>query len=292
MLESMTGYGKVDVQIEKLSCTAEARSVNHKFLEVRIKLPKEYQSFEESLKAIVRKKLRRGKVDIQLNCLESENNTSELIVDEEILSNTAKVLNTIEEKLDRKVSLNFNDLFGVQGLLKYETEKIDIKKIEELFISATSQVCDSLQTMRKREGELLQEKIKEMLVICQEKIDQVPLHSDEVIQVQKNRLQKNLEALSAKYKEDDPRILQEISFFMDRCDISEEITRFNAHIIHFHELLEKNEPVGRKLDFLLQELNRETNTLCSKANHTKLAKLGVDLKCEIEKIREQVQNVE
>jgi uncharacterized protein (TIGR00255 family) len=126
----------------------------------------------------------------------------------------------------------------------------------------------------------------------QKLVDSLPGHKEEALTLYSRRLRKNLESIELKYDPEDPRIMQEIGIFLDRCDITEEIERFNTHLIQVGEIIRKDEPVGRKLDFLMQELNREANTICSKSNHTAITQIGVDMKCEIEKLREQVQNIE
>jgi uncharacterized protein (TIGR00255 family) len=146
--------------------------------------------------------------------------------------------------------------------------------------------------MRQREGELLFNDIMGHVENLQQLINKVPQFKEDVVESYRQRLANNLEKLQIKYDKNDPRILQEVGIFMDRADITEELERFGSHLVQMRELLEGDLAVGRKLDFILQELYREANTLCSKANHIQVTQIGVDLKCEIEKIREQVQNIE
>lgn len=292
MIQSMTGYGKAEVSKKGVSCSVELRSVNSKFLDSRIKLPKEFALLEDQLKAVLKEKLSRGKVDLHLS-LEHETNKAEVLkLDPVVLENTIQLIHDLEEKTGRTVSSNFSDFLNIRGLVIYETTSEDTEFYQELFIDTIRQGVDELLQMRKREGELLCQEILTHAQTCQDLIQDVPSYSQEILENYRQRLQKNLESLEVKYGADDPRILQEIGIITDRCDVTEELERFQTHLTHLRELSQKEIPVGRKLDFLMQEMNREANTLCSKANHSKITAIGVNLKCEIEKMREQIQNIE
>jgi uncharacterized protein (TIGR00255 family) len=292
MIKSMTGFCKTEVLYKELRCYVEVRSVNHRFLESRIFLPKQFQYLEDSLKKALKLKLNRGKVDVSFQLSEENSLEEKLSVDTNVWENVKSIVGLLEKDIGRDLQVNMSDLLAVKGLLAYQQEEKDAEDYETLFGMALNQGAEELITMRQREGELLYQDITSHVNSLQELINKVPAFQKEVSESFRQRLATNLENLHVKYDKDDPRILQEVGIFMDRADITEEIERFNTHLVQMRELLAGDEPVGRKLDFILQELHREANTLCSKAAHIQVTQVGVDLKCDIEKIREQVQNIE
>ncbi len=292
MIKSMTGFCKSDVTHHNITCNIEVRSVNHRFLDLRIHLPKQFQAMEEILKRQVRKMISRGKVDIYFQLNEESGQSDRLSVATPVLDNLKVLIGSIEKDIGRNVEISMSDLFHIKGLMVYEQDEQDPEVYEKLFSMAAIEGINELVKMREREGALLHTEIMTHVEKLQSLMQEVPIFLKEVIKNYSEKLKRNLKNLEVKYNPDDPRIMQEIGIFMDRSDITEEIERFNAHLVQMRELLVKDIPVGRKLDFILQELNREVNTLCSKSNHIQITQTGVELKSEIEKIREQIQNIE
>ena len=292
MIKSMTGFCKTEVSHKELRCNVEVRSVNHRFLESRVFLPKQFQNLEDSLKKELKQKLSRGKVDVTFQLGEEVTPEEKLSVDTKVWDNVKSIVSLLEKDIGRDLRVSMSDLLAVKGLLAYQQDEKDAEEYEALFRQSLEQGIKELVKMRQREGELLYQEIIGHVDNLQELINKVPTFQEEVLTGYRQRLANNLEKLQVTYDKDDPRILQEVGIFMDRADITEEIERFNSHLVQMRELLAGNDAVGRKLDFILQELYREANTLCSKANHIQVTQVGVDLKCEIEKIREQVQNIE
>lgn len=288
----MTGFCKTEITYQDLMCNIEVRSVNHRYLEARVFLPKQFQYLEDHLKKVIKKKLSRGKVDINLQLNEESVLEERLYVERNTWENVQSILEMLEKDTGRSIDVSLSDLLQIKGLLAYQQEEKETETYESLFEQAINQGIEELVVMRQREGELLYKDIIEHVDSMQDLISRIPEYSTEVIEAYKQRLKNNLEKLEVKYNPDDPRIMQEIGIYMDRADITEELERFGSHLVQLREMLQSDEPVGRKLDFMLQELYREANTLCSKAGHTQITQVGVDLKCEIEKIREQVQNIE
>ena len=257
-----------------------------------MRIPKQFRSLEDKLTAIVKKLLTRGKVDISINLEKSSIPLEKMELNLPLWEKINDIIQILDKDYQKKVNINLSDLMNAKDLLTYQQTDTDSEIFEQLFRKTIKTGIKGLIEMRKTEGKLLLIEIEQHLEKMKELIDQVPKFRQEILTIYQNKLKKNLKQLSLDYQENDPRILQEIGIFMDRIDISEELERFNTHLIHFKELLDSPDPVGRKLDFLLQEFNREANTLCSKANHTNIAKIGVELKSEIEKVREQIQNIE
>ncbi|MBU2512238.1 YicC family protein [bacterium] len=292
MIKSMTGFCKTEAEYKELRCNVEVKSVNHRFLESRIHLPRQFQYLEENLKRLLKQKINRGKVDVYIQLDETHILDEKLSLNPNVLKNVNSIIEGIEKDIHRDLQVNLSDLLQVKGLFKYEQEEKTLEDYEALFSLAVEKGAEELIKMRSREGELLFADIMEHVELMQKYVGQVPELREEVVESHRQRLKKNLENLQLKYDDDDPRIMQEVGVFMDRSDITEEVERFGSHLVQMRELMLSDEPTGRKLDFLMQEFHREANTLCSKANHIQVTQIGVDLKCEIEKIREQVQNIE
>ncbi|MBT3227180.1 MAG: YicC family protein, partial [Deltaproteobacteria bacterium] len=271
----MTGFCKAEVQYNNLSCSIEIKSVNHRFLDARIHFPKQFQHFEEVLKKQLKGPIQRGKVDvyIQMGTLSAEK--ERLKLDEKVWENVKGIVTDIEKDLGKTVQINLSDLLSIKNLLSYEqNETEDLEAYQALFETAIQKGVAELTQMRQREGELLLKELNQHMSKLAELIEAISGYKAEALMNQRLKLQKNLEALGAKYEESDPRIMQEIGIFMDRSDITEEIERFNSHLVQMNELFSSQEAVGRKLDFILQELNREANTLCSKSNHISITQIG------------------
>jgi len=289
----MTGFCKAEVQHQNLSCSIEIKSVNHRFLDARVHLPKQFQYLEEILKKQLKGPLQRGKVDVYIQVEKDKEEKEQLKLDEIVWKNVKTIVSEVEQDTGKTVQINLSDLMSVRGLLSYDQGEIeDLEPYQALFEAAIQKGIEELTKMRQREGELLLKELNLHLHNMTELIQGIAAHKEEALEKQRLKLQKNIESLGTKYQEDDPRILQEIGIYLDRSDITEELERFNSHLRQMNELFQGQEAVGRKLDFILQELNREANTLCSKANHISITQIGVNLKSEIEKVREQVQNIE
>ncbi len=292
MIKSMTGYCKTEISLGDQSCSAEVRSVNHRFLEARISLPKQFQYFEETLKRRLKKRVNRGKIDINLVMAFQEAEQGGLAITSGLWENLKTIKQELQDDIEQKIGLSIADLLNIKGLLVFEQPEIDSSKYESCYEKALDAGIDGLLEMRTREGELLYDEISKHLTNLKGLIEQIPPFLEQVLEKYRSRLKKNLHNLQLKYDQNDPRLMQEIGLFIDKSDVTEEIERFRSHLTHLNELLRTDIPVGRKVDFLLQELNREANTLCSKSCSSEMTALGVEMKCEIEKIREQVQNIE
>lgn len=292
MIHSMTGFCKAEVELAGRACSVEMRSVNHRYLDARITLPKAFAHLEEELKKALKTHLTRGKVDVSLGLVGAEAVEERIEPDLVVWEQVTEALAQLEARGDRKVEVSLGDLLQIKGLLNSVPVGDDDYDYPALFQKAIEEGAKQLAQMRAVEGGHLKREILEHVSGLEELVAQVPSYEAEVAKAYKERMLGNLAKLDLDLSDDDPRLLQEIGFFLDRADVTEEVERFNTHLKHLTSLLEADEPVGRKLDFLMQELNREANTLCSKAGHPKITEIGVTLKSEIEKIREQVQNIE
>ena len=291
MIKSMTGYGRGQAEIRELSFSVEIKAVNHRYADISIKAPRFLAPFETEIKKQVQKVLKRGKIDLFITQNHAATLTNKPVVDELIAKAYVEAFRALKQVsgLPGEISLEF--LAGQKDVLVMKDAEFSQDDLGECLHIAIDDALAAIQNMRQKEGEATAIDIVNRLdfltgsLLEIEKLaGLVPIEWQKKLQERLGRLQEN---------DGDPqRIAQEIAIFADRCDISEEVTRFNSHLSQFHELLQSDEPVGRQLDFLVQELNREANTMGSKSNDSTLTRHVVALKAELEKIREQVQNIE
>jgi uncharacterized protein (TIGR00255 family) len=289
----MTGFCKSSAVLKDVTCSIEIKTVNHRFLDIRIVLPKSFTHLEEPLKKRVRRQVQRGKVDVYLQLESPTVRSEQLVIDTRVWDDLMAIVQPLELQLNRPILVSISDLTGIRNLLRYEQpEWLTETDTEALLGMALENGLDELVRMKQREGEILLVDLEGHIAEMKRLITELPSHLDEAQEKQQQKLFKNLSVLGLDDRSQDPRVLQEIGILLDRSDITEEIERFHAHLMQLTELLGSEAAVGRKLDFILQELNREANTLCSKSNHLPITQIGVSLKSEIEKVREQIQNIE
>jgi len=292
MLKSMTGYGKAEATSETGRITVEIRSVNHLYGEIYVKLPRLLMPFENEVRKCVAGRLKRGKIEvfIQMEGVASAGALPE--VDLQLAKAYYDAFVKMKEALGLHEPVTLSLIAAQKSVLILgESEETTEAFQGELFAAVRSAV-DNLDAMRLREGVALIEDLAARRESLADTIAKVAQRSPLVVAESAKRLKERIEQLAADSGVDEGRMAQEVAFIADRCDITEELVRFDSHLQQFDETLLMAEPVGRKLDFILQELNREVNTIGSKANDAAIASCVVQLKAELEKIREQVQNIE
>ena len=294
MIKSMTGYGTATVQTESgRSYTIEVKSVNHRYCDVHAKLPGKLSFLEHELKRAVKERFQRGRFDIYLSLDEFGKTTKQITFDKELAAEYLEQLQQLGDYLKLENHADLLSLTRMPEVLKVETAELNQDEASQAVEQTLQEALEHLEQMRLHEGEMLEKDILSYL----DQIRQATLDIARLAQMTpaayKSALEERIKHLTENVIDIDPeRIVQEVVFFSDRIDISEEITRLSGHIEHFTHLLEGPESVGRKLDFLVQEMNREINTIGSKANNSEISKHVVDVKSILEKIREQIQNVE
>ncbi|HKK01045.1 MAG TPA: YicC/YloC family endoribonuclease [Desulfuromonadales bacterium] len=292
MIKSMTGYGKGQGNGEEISLTVEIKSVNHRYGDVTVKAPRFLLPLESEIKKKISARLKRGKIDVFIN---------------QDLTSCAAAQPTLNRPLAAAYVALFSEMreaFGLEGeiplsLLSAQKDVVILKEgalaedeVRRCLEQGLAQALDVLETMRLAEGEATCRDLEARLSLLEEKVARIGERAPQVAGEWQERLLERLARLNQDLVHDPQRVAQEVALFADRCDISEEITRFRSHLCQFRGLLEAAEPVGRQFDFLVQELNRETNTMGSKSNDVELTREVVAIKAELEKIREQVQNIE
>ena len=291
---SMTGYGLGEAQGNGLRVTMEMQSINRKQLEFSISLPREFESLEGALKSKCTQTFSRGRIQCRIRVTDLEGHES---VRPKINASLAMACHEAFDQLAKELNLSqgfsLEWLARLPGVLTMESNLPNAEVAWDLLEQAADKAITDLLDMRRQEGSFLLQDLRSRLLNLEEFVSQILPLTSELTQRHRQNLLKRLQQADLETVDlDDDRLLKEIALFADRCDISEEITRLKSHFEHFEKLIHKGDPVGRSLDFLCQEMFREINTIGSKANNHEIAHLVVSMKTELEKFREQVQNLE
>ena len=297
MVKSMTGYGRGECSRYNRKFVVEIKSVNHRYNDITVKLPRILTSVEDSVRKTVSKGVSRGKTDVYINYEAMGDQDIDISFNAELADSYMAALTAIKERydIDERISVSSISRFpDVISTGKGVDDEQAMQELKEVLFESVDEAVNNLVSMREKEGTALKNDILDKLIVIADMIERVEVRVPQAIEAYKERfverLRENLSNIGAEI--DENRILTEIAIFSDRACVDEEITRFASHIVQMKDILDKGDAVGRKLDFLVQEMNREVNTIGSKAHDTEITKIVVDLKSEIEKIREQVQNIE
>ncbi len=294
MIKSMTAYAFVEQTENDLSVSVEARTYNSRYLDVILRLPMGYAAFEEKMKTLVAGSINRGRVDLKLTVMDDKSD----VCDYEIDSVRAKAYLTAWEQLKSELALKADalpveHLLSVPGVIQPTEVQSDVESHWDLIARAVEAALRQVDQMRQKEGDFLKKDFVQRLTQVEQKLDEIENSVQDLPEKYRQKLQARVEALTKGMVELDPaRIAQEAGMLADRSDISEEIVRARSHISQFRNIMDGDEPAGRKLNFLLQEFNREFNTMGAKVGQATAAHMIVDIKSEIEKLREQIQNIE
>ena len=293
MLTSMTGFGQAECEDGGYSYKAEIRSVNNRFIEINTRLPKAFLDMELPLKKLIKSHCARGSINVTITLASSNGNSGEWEIKPNLplASQYVEAVKEIQTSLGLKGGVNIDSVVGLRDVLKVEPVAIDPAK-ESLVLNIAESALASLQKMREEEGVHLQKDLLERLESIEKHAEQIKKRQPQIIQEYKARLKEKIKLLNDGVEIDESRLAQETAILADRCDITEEITRFSSHLHQFRKLFESSEPIGRKLEFITQEINREVNTMGSKSNDIEAANLVIEIKSTLEKIREQLQNIE
>ena len=291
-MKSMTGYGKYTAEQNNRILTIEIKTVNNRFLDVSPRIPKVLAFCEDALRSEIKKRLSRGSVDVYFDYTDNSDNGSEVIFDEAL----ARSLVTAARKASEEFGLDYN--FNVAELMRYpdvvtvKDGSGDEKETAALVLAALSGALDNLEAMRVREGETIKADFTKLVGNIEEYLNKAKRRAPKVVEDFRLKVEERIRELLGEVEVDEAKLLNEVAFFADKADINEEMQRLTSHIGQFYEILELDEPQGRKLDFLSQEMNREINTMGSKSNDKELTSYVLAMKNELEKIKEQIRNVE
>ena len=291
MIKSMTGYGRGQTQVDGLSFSVEIRAVNQRYGDITIKAPRLLMSLEAQIKKQVSTCLKRGKIDVFITQENVGQISAQPVVNRPLADAYVKLFRQLIDDYNLSGGISVGLLTAQKDLLSLEETNVEEQQLSACLADALNTALQGLLSMREKEGEATAVDIRQRLDWLDGLLEGIIVRAPQVPLEWQQKLKDRLERLGDEAG-DPQRVAQEIAIFADRCDISEEVTRFKSHLDQFRDLLQEDEPVGRQMDFLVQELNRETNTMGSKSNDAELTRQVVVLKSELEKIREQVQNIE
>lgn len=293
MIKSMTGYGKGNLNVENRDYQIEIKSVNHRYLDISIKMPRTLGYLEEEIKKEISKKIKRGKIDVFVTF---ENNSQEgknVRINKELAKIYIDRLKELANEEKILANIEVIDIAKFPDILTIKIDEED-EKIKREIIEVTKQATGKIIEMKSIEGEKIAQDLLNRINKIQNKIQEISQKSTGLIDEYVVKLEKRIQEILKSEEIDKTRLAQEVVIYADKCSVEEEITRLNSHIYQLEELIKKanNEAIGKKLDFIIQEMNRETNTIGSKANNLEITNSVIDIKTELEDIREQVQNIE
>ena len=295
MIKSMTAYGKSELERDGIQVTVEIRSVNHRYRDVSLRTPYEINYMEPELRSVLFQSVSRGRIDLSVSIDMSDTECSyDIELNTPVVESYIRIFAQIEERFGIKNDVGVDSLCKLKNVLVMKPKVLDDEFVHSLVLEALNQAIVSFDNMKRTEGKAIETDFVKRLNVIDQLVDKIVDMAPKVVEEYRNRLYNNLKQLlkDTPVDVDDNRFIYEVSIFSERCDITEELVRIKSHIRQFLSFLEEENPVGRRLDFLLQEMNREVNTIGSKANDAEISRTVVDIKGELEKLREQVQNIE
>lgn len=293
MIRSMTGYGKQNLNIEKREYQVEIKSVNHRYLDINIKMPKTLSYLEEPIKKEISEKIKRGKIDVFITFVNNSKEGRNIDINKELAQLYIKKLRELAEKEKISSNIEVMEIAKLPDILTIKMDEED-EKIKQEMIQVTKQAAEKIIDMKIVEGYKISQDLLRRIDKIENKMEEISSKSTGLIEEYVVKLEKRVKEILKTDEIDKSRLAQEVVIYADKCSIEEEITRLKSHIYQFRNLIasNENEPIGKKLDFIIQEMNRETNTIGSKANNLEITNGVIDIKTELEDIREQIQNIE
>lgn len=292
MIKSMTGFGRAEVSFEQKKFTVEVKSVNHRYLDMNIRIPKRFNAYENEVRNIIKKYATRGKVDMYISYENAGEDTYSLKFNEDLASQYAKYYGLISDKFGIDNNLNASILANCHDVLTMEEAEEDIESLWPYLSQAVNEAMVAFTSEREKEGANLAADLQAKLDNIRDIVDFVSVRSPKVLEEYRQKLYDKVNEVLADKTVDENRIATEVVIYSDKMCVDEELVRLKSHIDKMSTELKGGQDVGKKLDFLAQEMNREANTTMSKANDLEITDKGIELKVEIEKIREQIQNIE
>ena len=292
MLKSMTGFGAAVAETEAYKVSVELKAANQRFLEPNFHLGRQLNPWEDALRKTIKAVAARGKMDIYINFTDKRESQASIRVNKGLVQAYHQALNDMSDMLHVARPDDVATFAGFPDILQVESDT-DISPMEPVLLQAMEDALAQFDAMRQTEGENIRQDFLHRIDRLEQMKDQVHALAPAIVQGYRDHLQKVVSEALSEADIDETRIIQETALYADKVNYTEEVVRLGSHFQQFRQIIEAaEEPVGRKLDFLIQELNRETNTIGSKANSTEAAQIVVDMKSEVEKLREQVQNIE
>ena len=292
MLKSMTGFGRAQKEIDGYVITVELKSVNHRYFEFSSRVPRQYGFLDEKLKSYINGKVSRGKIECYVTIEALNTDTAEVVVNHTLATAYVNALKEIAETYELKDDFGASTISRFPEVLVVRKSDEDEEKLWGYVQEVCSEAIDKFVTMREVEGSKMKDDIYSRGQFILDCVSYIEERSPQTVKEYNDKLVERVHELLGDVSLDESRILQEVAVYADKVAVAEETVRLRSHIEQLNTFISSDEPVGRKMDFLVQEINRETNTIGSKANDVDIARKVVDIKAEVEKIREQIQNIE
>jgi uncharacterized protein (TIGR00255 family) len=292
LVSSMTGFGKASHAFQGSMISIELSSVNHRYLDTSLRIPGEWTALDPILRETVKNFLSRGKVNITVSRKRNNGHDTQLKLDMDVARQYLDAANELKELLGTDDSLNLNTLAQFTGVFGYEEESIDLDSLQKALVETLKEALEQLNGMRINEGKKLAVELVERLEIIRDLVEQVKVRLPEINTIYENRIKNRIQEICVENDVAEDRLAMEVAIMAEKGDVTEELVRLYSHLDHAMEMIESKEPVGRKLNFLAQEIQREINTLGSKVRDTDVVRFVLEMKSELEKFREQIQNIE
>lgn len=292
MMKSMTGFGRAELQDEVRRFTVEIKSVNHRYLDFNMKMPKKLSVFEAAVRGVLKEYMQRGKVDVFISCEDFSSGRMQLQYNRELAGRYMEYFRQMEQEFQIENDVRVSQLARFPEVLTMEEQEIDTEELWSGLEKALRMAGEQFAASRQTEGESLKRDLEAKLDGLQSNVRLIEARGPEILKEYRGRLETKMHELLADSQMDDSRIAAEVVIFADKICTDEETVRLNSHIENMKAALNSADGIGRKLDFIAQEMNREANTILSKANDLETTNIAIELKTEIEKIREQIQNIE
>jgi len=288
----MTGYGRGEYENGGRKYVVEIKTVNHRYADIFVKVPRQISFIEDRVRQTVSKNLSRGKIDVFVNYESNEENSKLVVIDNVLAESYINAVRFLKDNYGLQDDISTSLISRFPDVLKVEKAEEDVDEIWEGLKVALDEAIDCVIKMRENEGEELKNDLLKKAAYVECLVGEISERAPEVVKDYKQRLETRIKELLEQQTIDESRLAMEVAIFADRCSIDEELVRIKSHINQLKEILDMDQPIGRKLDFLIQEMNREINTIGSKANDLLITKNVIEIKREIKKIREQIKNVE
>lgn len=292
MVKSMTGFGRACKEVDGYVITVELKSVNHRYFDFSSRCPRQYGFIDDKIKSFVNSKVARGKIDCYVGIEALNTESADVVVNNTLASAYVKALKEISTNYDLKEDFSASTVARFPDVLIVKKADEDEEKIWQLVKTVAEEAIDKFTQMRCVEGRKMYDDVYSRSQFILDTVSFIEERSPQTVKEYNDKLVERVHELLGDVTLDESRILQEVAIYADKVAVAEETVRLRSHIAQLREFISSDEPVGRKLDFLVQEINRETNTIGSKCNDVEIAKKVVEVKAEIEKIREQIQNIE
>lgn len=292
MLKSMTAYGRAESLKEAMEFIAEIRSGNNRYREIIPRIPQSLQPFEDRIRSIVSSRLKRGRIELSIQIKDNGDKGLRLELNRPLVKAYVTILNELNKELGCKQPIDISFFSQLKDAIIVKQDSVDLEKIWPDLKDVIDKALLSLDTMRINEGKALEKDFLERLNRIGRYIDEIRNRAKVIVESYSDKLRQRIHKLIKDIEIDKDRLMQEVAFMAERSDITEELIRVESHLEQFRNYMNQDDAIGRRLDFLLQEINREVNTIASKAADSYTSQLVVEIKAELEKLREQIQNVE